>query len=308
MKSKSVACAVILWFCWLPTAMGMIFGTYNIRYDTTGDHVAGDSWPQRLPVVAELIRFHDFDVIGTQEGLPAQMDDLSRLLPEYSCSSHGRDDGERAGEHMGIFFKTAKYELVDSGSFWISETPDQPGIGWDAALNRICGWAKLRVKESGKTFYYFCLHMDHRGSKSRHEGAALVLRKIDEIAKDGDPVILVGDFNTDQNSETYRLLAASPRLADACGLAKSPYTLNGTANGFDPNYHTDSRIDHIFITKGLNVRRFGVLTDSYRATKPEKPASDEETSGNFPSEVKFKQSEARLPSDHFPVLVEITDW
>lgn len=305
MSLKTATCGFVAWCCCQAGLMAITVGTFNIRYDNPGDQATGNAWPQRAPVIANLIRFHDFDVIATEEGLPHQMEDLKRLLPEYTCSSHGRDDGKLAGEHIGIFFKTDHYELQDSGVFWLSETPEKPGKGWDAALPRICGWTKLKAKASQKTFYYFGLHLDHRGSEARHQSVGLVMRKIDEIAGD-DPVFLVGDFNTDQNSGTYRLLAASPKIADSCGMAKVRFILNGTANRFDPDSHTDSRIDHVFVSKTLKVRRFGVLTDSYRVAKSTNPA--ESTSGNFPTEVKFQNYEARLPSDHFPVLVEVEDW
>lgn len=289
----------------IETGAAMIFGTYNIRYDTAEDLAEGNSWSRRAPVVAGLIRFHDFDVLCTQEARPNQMKDLRDLLPDHSAVSYGRDDGDGAGEHMGIFYRTEMFTLTGSGRFWLSENPAEPGRGWDADLPRICTWAKLKRKNNGSEFAVFSLHLDHRGMKSRPESIKLVLRMIDELAP-GMETYLAGDFNTDQNSDAYKLLAASEKLVDASISSKFSFIPNGTANRFDPNSATSSRIDHIFVSKNIPVRRFGVLTDSYRAPKEISPSGDSE-SKNFPAEVKFKDWKAHLPSDHFPVLIETVE-
>ena len=303
MHLGKAACAA-LWLSLAPAVFGTIVGSFNIRYDNPGDVKQGNGWQQRAPIVAGLIQFHDFDVLGTQEGFHHQMVDLCRLLPDYGCSMHGRDDGKDKGEHIGIFFKRDKYELKEEGMFWLSETPGTPGTGWDASLPRICGWAKLLRKADAKEFYAFSVHLDHRGVVARKESIALVLRKIEEIAGQ-TPVYLTGDFNTDQKSESYLLLRDSPRFTDAYEAAKIRYALNGTANKFDTDAKTESRIDHVFVTKGVPVRRYGVLTDSYRIPKNADPA--ETKSGNFPKEVTFEDYASRLPSDHFPVLAETED-
>jgi endonuclease/exonuclease/phosphatase family metal-dependent hydrolase len=303
MKVKTAAFGLLGWCVSQTSLWAIIVGTYNIRYDTPQDHVDGNSWQQRAPIVANLIRFHDFDVLATEEVLPHQMDDMKRLLPEYAVSTHGREDGKNAGEHVGLFYKSAKYDLVDSGFFWLSEHPDQPGRGWDAALPRICGWVRLKSKSTGKAFCFFGLHMDHRGVQARKNSVGLILKKIDEIAGD-DPVVLTGDFNTDQHSEPYKLAATFPKLSDACVMAKNPFMLNGTFNNFDPSGFTDSRIDHVFVSKNLKVRRYGILTDTYRTPI----GAPETTTGNAPKEVKMQEFQIRMPSDHFPVLVELEDW
>jgi endonuclease/exonuclease/phosphatase family metal-dependent hydrolase len=287
----------------MQAGLAMKVGTYNVRYDNNGDIEARNTWPQRFPVIASLIRFHDFDVLGTQEAFQHQMLDLRKSLPEYDCTSHGRDDGELAGEHLAIFYKKDRYESVETGFFWLSDTPDKPGKGWDASLPRICNWAKLRAKSDGKTFCFFNVHLDHRGAVSRQESIRLILRKIEETAGN-DPVYLVGDFNTDQHSEAYQLITGS-KLTDTAKTAEVSYLLNGSANKFDPNGKTESRIDHIFVSAGTRVRRFGVLTDSYRI--PKIVQDPDQASGNFPADVKFQDYEARLPSDHFPVLAETVD-
>lgn len=292
-----------VWLILAPSGFGMKVGTFNIRYDNRGDVRLGNQWQQRAPVIAAMIRFHDFDVLGTQEGFEHQMTDLRKLMPEYDCVSFGRDDGKLKGEHVGIFYRKDRFEVLESGMSWLSEHPEKPGKGWDADLPRICTWAKMRRIPDGKPFGFLAVHLDHRGNNSRLESMKLLQSKATALAENGT-CYLVGDFNTDQNSEPYRHLIQQEKLGDAADRAEIKYIPTGTANRFDPNSRTESRIDHVFVTAGVRVLRYGVLTDTYRITKDE---AKDAGSGNFPKEVRFRDSEARLPSDHFPVLVETAD-
>lgn len=257
--------------------------SYNIRYSNEGDSLKGNGWDQRAPVIAQLIQFHDFDIFGTQEGKYGQLLDLKRLMPEYNFIGIGRDDGKQAGEFAAIFYKTDQYKLLDKGDFWLSTETNHPNKGWDAALPRVCSWGHFEDIKSGKTFYFFNVHFDHIGVEARRESAKLILDKIRIMAGD-EPTILTGDFNVDQDNESYHLLNDSDILQDAYDKASIRYALNGTYNDFNPNLKTGRRIDHIFLTKDFNVSRYGILLDSYRAPNKE---------------------EARLPSDHFPVMIKI---
>ncbi|RYD49983.1 MAG: endonuclease/exonuclease/phosphatase family protein [Verrucomicrobiaceae bacterium] len=284
----------------LQASRALVAGSFNIRYDNPGDVEKGNSWQQRLPVIAGLIRFHGFDILGTQEAYHHQLTGLQDLLPAYAHTGVGRDDGKEAGEHAAIFYRKDKFTLEDSGTFWLSETPEKPGKGWDADLPRICTWAKLRRAGDGGSIFVFNTHFDHRGVQARLESARLIVTRIREIAKE-EPVILTGDFNVDQTSESYRSLHDSGVLADSFETAAERYALNGTANAFRPDTRTESRIDHVFHTRQLKPVRYGILTDTYRTAVADAP---ETQSGNFPGEVKFRNFQARMPSDHFPVLVE----
>jgi endonuclease/exonuclease/phosphatase family metal-dependent hydrolase len=275
--------------------------TYNIRNANHGDSLNGNGWGQRYPVIAQLILFHDFDIFGTQEGKYHQLLDLKDSLPNYDYIGIGRDDGKEAGEFSAIFYKTNKFTLLDKGDFWLSEVTDHPNKGWDAALPRICSWGKFKENNTGFTFYFFNLHMDHIGVKARAESAKLVLEKIKEIAKDA-PTILTGDFNVDQNNESYTLINTSGILKDSYELSPLKYALNGTFNNFKSDSKTDSRIDHIFLTKEFTVKRYGILTDSYRTPNTDTTSA---TSANFPKEVRLSKYVAREPSDHFPVMAEV---
>ncbi|MBO5635795.1 MAG: endonuclease/exonuclease/phosphatase family protein [Bacteroidales bacterium] len=274
-------------------------GTYNIRNDNRGDSLKGNGWGQRLPIIAQQILFHDLEIFGTQEGKYNQLEQMKALLPGYEYIGAGRDDGIHAGEHSAIFYKTEVFDLLDHGDFWLSPTPDVPSKGWDAALNRICTWGHFRVKATKQELYYMSLHMDHIGVQARMESAKLVVEKIKEICG-GKPVVLTGDFNVDQNNPIYNVFTGSGILSDSYEICEIRYALDGTANGFDPNSFTTSRIDHVFVTPGTRVIRYGVLTDTYRTMTPE---AQKYENGNFPKEISFQAYQARTPSDHFPLKV-----
>lgn len=257
--------------------------TYNLRQLNDDDTRNGDGWERRCPVVAGLIRFHDFNIFGTQEGFKEQLEELKAALPGYDYIGRARDDGKEAGEHSAIFYDTDMFELLDHGDFWLSETPDTPGLGWDAACVRICSWGKFRHKESGKEFQFFNLHMDHVGTQARIESVYLVQKKMKELGLNL-PTFLTGDFNVDQKNEMYGVLTAGDFLRDSFTNADFVYALNGTFNDYKTDGFTDSRIDHIFVTDDVKVEKYGVLTDTYRTA----------------------EGEARTPSDHFPVKIKAT--
>lgn len=249
--------------------------SYNIRYANPND--TPDTWDKRSPVVINLIKFHDLDIIGIQEGLSNQVYDLSEGLPNYDYVGVGRDDGAEKGEYTAIFFNKGKFKLLDSDTFWLSEDTSQPNKGWDAALPRICTWAKLEAIETGKEFYVFNTHFDHVGVKARSESATLIMEKAKEIAGNAT-VILTGDFNVDQQNEAYKRLSKSAMFNDSYEVSYFVYANNGTFNSFDNTKSSDKRIDHIFVTNNVKVEKYGILTDTYHN---------------------------RYPSDHFPVMVKV---
>lgn len=275
--------------------------TYNMRVYNNYDSIRGNAWEQREPYMASLIRFHDFDIFGTQEGVKHQLDTLKRDLPGYEYIGAGREDGKEAGEYAAIFYKTALFDVLDNGNFWLSETPDRPGKGWDAEYVRICSWGHFRHKSSGREFLFVNLHMDHVGVVARRESARLIKRKMAEFG-DRLPVILTGDFNVDQNSEAYKEILVGGVLLDSYGNAGFRYANTGTYNSYDPALYTDSRIDHIFVTPDIEVMKYGVLTDTYR--RPEADTASYKAP-NAPREIDMKAYSARIPSDHFPVKVEL---
>ncbi|MDE6036993.1 MAG: endonuclease/exonuclease/phosphatase family protein [Duncaniella sp.] len=275
--------------------------TYNLRQKNEIDSANGDGWHRRYPMIAQIIRFHDFHIFGTQEGFKDQLDDLKSLLPGYEYTGVAREDGNTVGEHSAIFYDTNLFELIDHGDFWLSETPDRPGLGWDAACTRICSWGKFRHKESGKTFQFFNLHLDHVGEQARIESILLVQKKMKEIGMDL-PTFLTGDFNVDQTNEMYGVLAGSDFLLDAFTTADFVYAPNGTINSYKTDGYTESRIDHIFVSNGIAVEKYGVLTDTYRTPIDDNPSY---TITDFPKEISLNAYRCRVPSDHFPVKIRI---
>lgn len=250
--------------------------TFNIRYDNPRD--SGNLWINRAPVAANLIRFHDFDVFGIQEGLKNQIDDISAALPQYARYGRGRDDGKEAGEHSSVYYKKEKFTLLKSGDFWLSETPNVPGKGWDATCcNRICSWVYLEDIKTKKKFYFFNVHFDHQGVIARKESGKLIAKKIKEIAGI-EPSILTGDLNGDRKSEWYLTLANSDIVKDAYTGVKFPYENNSSSNGFRTPRGMGV-IDHIFISKQFTATKWGILTDTYFG---------------------------KYPSDHFPVMATVS--
>lgn len=276
--------------------------TYNLRLLNEGDSIDGNGWEQREPYVAKLIQFHDFDIFGTQEGHKSQLEDLKRDMPGYDYIGVAREDGKEKGEHSAIFFRKDLFDVVKHGDFWLSETPDRPGLGWDAACIRICTWGHFRHKPSGKEFLFFNLHMDHIGTTARTESAKLIKRKIDEFGPQL-PVFLTGDFNVDQYSNEYKTITEDGILNDAYTRAKMVYAPNGTFNDFQTDGFSNQRIDHIFTSPGVEILKYGILTDTYRSEEGNADVID--TNGNAPKETTIVRYKARTPSDHFPVKTTV---
>ena len=228
---------------------------------------------------------------------------MKEALPGYDYIGVGRDDGKDRGEHSAIFYRTDKFDLVEKGDFWLSETHDVPSKGWDAVLPRICSWGHFKCKDTGFEFLFFNLHMDHIGKKARVESAYLVQEKMKELGKGKNlPAILTGDFNVDQTHQSYDAFVNKGVLCDSYEKCDFRYAMNGTFNSFDPNSFTESRIDHIFVSPSFHVKRYGVLTDTYRSIVG---SSEKKQANDCPEEIDIKVYQARTPSDHFPVKVEL---
>lgn len=248
--------------------------SFNLRMDTPRDSL--NAWTHRKEMVKDLLVYHDLDIIGTQEGFIHQLRDIDEI--DYlAFVGVGRDDGEYEGEHSAIFYNTEKFEAVESGDFWYSENPDEPGLGWDAVCcNRICSWVKLKDRVSADEFFVFNSHFDHEGVQAREESAKLLVSKIEEIAN-GVPVIAMGDFNS--SPETVQIQTISNQLNDAFKVSKEkPYGPVGTFNSFDWHAPLKNRIDYIFVSDAIEVLKYAVLVDAL---------------------------DMRYPSDHMPVVAHV---
>lgn len=287
-------------------AQQLMVGSYNIRYKNANDSIQGNVWTKRCQVICDQVNFMAPEIFGTQEVLYVQLQDMLKALDGYEYIGIGRDDGKRGGEYEAIFYKKDRLKLLDHGDFWLSETPEKPGLGWDAACIRICTWGKFQMnakkKKDRTTFYFFNLHMDHVGIVARSEAAKLVVERIREIAQ-GAPVILTGDFNVDQTNEIYNIFTDSGLLKDSYEAARIRFAENGTFNAFKTEYFTTSRIDHVFVSPSTKVEAYGVLTNSYW-TENATPSASEKAS-DAPQEIWFSNTTRRNPSDHYPVFVRI---
>ena len=247
--------------------------TYNIRLNVASDGV--NAWPNRKENVKALVKFHDADILCVQEALPEQFDAILENS-NFDVVGVGREDGKRKGEFSAVYFDKDRFTKKDGGTFWLSETPNVPSKGWDAALNRVCSWVRLYDKLNKKEFLVFNTHYDHVGVKARIESAKLLKQKIQEIAPKL-PVVFTGDLNV--TPETEAIATIKSFLIDAKEISQEPpYGPNGTFNAFDFNSDLKNRIDYIFVNRGFKVQKFAVLSDS---------------------------KDKRYPSDHLPVFARL---
>ena len=283
----------------------MLVGSYNIRLKVSSDSVKGNVWQKRCQVICDQVNFMSPDIFGTQEVLHVQLLDMLQGLDGYDYIGVGRDDGKTGGEYAAIFYKADRLRLLDQGNFWLSETPDRPGLGWDAACVRVCTWGRFarQTATDDEAFYFFNLHMDHVGVVARREGAKLIVRKIREIAQ-GAPVIVTGDFNVDQKDEIYSIFTESGLLKDSYIASRLRFAENGTFNSFDTELYTDSRIDHIFVSPDTEVESYGVLTNSY--WMPNDDSAAKLKGHDAPQQIDFSKYTRRQPSDHYPVFVRLS--
>lgn len=228
--------------------------TFNIRLITTAD---GDNiWTNRSLQVCDFIASKKPDVFGVQEATKTQMDDLTQHLDKYAFVGVGRDDGKEKGEYSPVFYNKEKYRLIKSGTFWLSETPEVPSMGWDAACRRVCSWAVLQNIKTGNSFVYANTHLDHMGVQARSNGAMLIKVKLSQIANDL-PMMITGDFNVTKEDAAYSTMCNRFFLLDDAYLsAPKRVGLKSSWNNWGRVKDEEgSIIDFIFITPNLKVKK-----------------------------------------------------
>jgi endonuclease/exonuclease/phosphatase family metal-dependent hydrolase len=272
-----------LLFCWI--LVGGIVGSsfaqsnvklmsYNIRYDITTSNAS--PWTERHAAIASQIKRFDADIVGMQEVLDHQRTQLLADLPGFASIGVGRDDGQKAGEYSPIFYKEERFRLLNSGTFWLSPTPDVPSKGWDAALNRICTYAQLFDLESKESFWVFNTHFDHVGEVARMKSSELILQKMQEVTNGTrQAVIFCGDLNLNDDHSTITFLQS--QMKDALLNSKQVKSdMNKTFNNFDLENEATKRIDYIFTNKKVTVLTFETIVERFGVS---------------------------YPSDHFPIFV-----
>lgn len=255
--------------------------SFNIRYDNPSDGL--NAWENRKDIVAQTISFYDVDICGLQEVLDHQLQDLVGMLPEYAWIGVGRNDGAKKGEYAPVFYRSDRLQLLESGFFWLSETPEIAGsFGWDAACTRIVTWGKFSDRSTGGEFYFFNTHFDHVGQISREKSAELLLEKI-ESKTSFEPVFITGDFNCTNKNKAYSILTSGQneesRLQDTHTLSQNGhYGGTQTFNGFNSDLRPDFIIDFIFVRHTGPILNHGIIADRW---------------------------DGRFVSDHYPVYAEV---
>jgi endonuclease/exonuclease/phosphatase family metal-dependent hydrolase len=279
-------------------AQSLYVGEFNVRNDNAKDAAAGNGWERRCPVVCDILRAESFDIFGSQEVLHGQMEDLCAALPQYESIGVGRNDGKTGGEYAPIFYKKDRVRCLQSGTFWLSETPDVIGSkGWDAKYPRICTWGQFKDKKTGKKFWMFNLHMDHRGVEARKQSVLLVMERIKSMCGK-QSYILLGDFNVDQFNPIYPMMMESGMFVDCHDAAAVRFAPTGSMNYFKTDFKTDRRIDHVLVSDDFDVLDYTVLTYSYWSEENPSAESFEAIKAGKEGVAVHKQ---RLPSDHYPI-------
>ncbi len=249
--------------------------TYNIRLNTPND--GENAWPNRSGFLTAQILESKASIIGVQEALPDQIQDMQRLMPDFAYIGIGRD-ANSSGEYSAIFYRNNQYEVANANTFWLSKTPSVVSKDWDAAYPRICTYGLFTHKKSGDKFWVFNTHFDHVGATSRIESAKVILGKIQEVNTNNLPVIFMGDLNVEPDDAVIKVL--EQQLIDTMMTVDGPLGPTATFNGFNASQESTRRIDYIFISKDIeqNVKAYKVLKDVRND---------------------------RYPSDHFPVWVQL---
>ncbi|WP_300439435.1 endonuclease/exonuclease/phosphatase family protein [Christiangramia sp.] len=248
--------------------------TYNIKYANEND--GENSWSKRKDWITSQVQFYEPDIMGVQEAVKSQLDHFTENVETYKVLGVGREGGDQ-GEFSAILYKDEQFEVLESDTFWLSETPDKTSKGWDADFKRICTYALFQNKESGKKFFVFNTHFDHVGDEARLESAKLIIKKIEELNKEGLPIFLMGDFNLEPETDGIAIIRNA--LDDSKTEAEFTFGPNGTFNGYNFSEPAKRRIDYIFVNDKVKVKKYAVLTDS---------------------------KDLRYPSDHFPVMIMAT--
>lgn len=280
LRISRILFALLITACLLPeraAAQELKVMSYNIRYKNTIDSI--NIWDNRKENLTGLIRYHGADVVGVQEAQPDQMADLEKLLPEYAWYGVPRVEG-KSGEYTAIFYRKDRFERLDAGTFWLSETPNvKESKSWDAFYPRTASWCKLRDKQTKRVFFFFNTHFDHRGREARVKSAEVIRQQITRIAGN-QPVIVTGDFNTVPDSEPYKKMTEDGVLTDAIKKTEIPHygPVNTSSGFFVRQEPIRAKIDYIFVSDKIRVIKHATLAD---------------------------QQEGRYYSDHLPLIAVI---
>lgn len=298
---KIFLAAVMAAFAFSVMAQELNVASFNIKCGTShgmGNVKGFNGWDDRKGLIFDLINFAAFDVFGAQEVRYGQLNDLVKALPDYAYIGVGRDDGKTKGEFCPVFYRRERFKLLDSGTFWLSATPETVSRGWDGGCNRVCSWGYFQDRATKAKFYFLNTHLDHKGPMAKTKGAELIVKFIEEHCK-GAQVIVTGDMNVYQDSEWYNIFAKSGYLKDTFNAARYRFAPSGTFSTFTPTRYSTNRIDHIFVSENVEVSSYGVLTLHYWR------ASEDENAYETRLPANVEKRAVHLLSDHYPVQVKL---
>ena len=249
--------------------------SFNIRYGTAND--GDNSWPNRDHLVMQVLETHNASIVGLQEALAFQLNEITDAHPHYGIIGVGRDDGNAKGEHAAILYDTRKFVVDRSGTFWLSDTPEViASTSWGNSITRICTWARFISRDSGHAIYAFNTHLDHQSQESREKSIELITNRIDSRQHD-DPFVLMGDFNAGELNPVVTTLKDNPDYRHAFRTIHPDATNVGTYKKFG-GVRNKHMIDHIFVNSTTKVLDAGIDTT---------------------------EENGRLPSDHYAVWATI---
>lgn len=229
--------------------------SYNIRNGEANDGT--NSWQYRYPTSAMMIMDQKPDIFGVQEAYDYQVAYLKEYCEGYKCVGVGREDGKHDGEHMSIFYNSKTVKLLKWGTYWLSETPDKPSLGWDAACRRTATWALMKDKKNGRKFYYVNTHLDHVGMLAQKNGLALIVDRIKAMNKEGYPMILTGDFNVEPSNP---VLSDLDKMMTSARDAAVKTDKGGTYHGWGKESEV---IDHIYYSGFSACTLFEIVKKPY---------------------------------------------
>ena len=236
---------------------GLKVMSYNIRYGSAEDGT--NSWKYRWPATVEMLNEVKPDVFGVQEALDFQVEFVSEMVRDYKGYGVGREDGKHDGEHMAIFWNKKTVKMMKSGTFWLSETPEKPSMGWDAACYRTATWALMKDKKTGKKFYFVNTHLDHEGEEAQKNGLKLIVDRIASINPEGYPMVLTGDFNI--TPDNPGLVDLDKIMTSTRKIAKKTDS-KGTFNGWRKD-RQGPVIDYIYVSGFSEVSEYETITKEF---------------------------------------------
>ena len=256
--------------------------SFNIRFDTSKD--GENAWPNRKEMVGQWVKSESPDVIGLQEALRHQIDDIKKIATAYSEYGVGRDDGKSRGEHCTILYLKKRFSLdkSDCGTFWFSDTPEKiASKSWGNEIPRICTWARFIEKNTDKGFYVYNVHYDHRSQPSRLGASELIIQRISKRKRSNEPIILMGDFNASENNPAIKIFKDEPlNLVDTFRVVKPDEKMVKTFHGFRGGSFSGGKIDHVFM-----LPKMGKVSSA---------------------EIVRVNKEKRYLSDHYPVRAKLS--